>query len=366
MKIFDKINLIYKEIKQDKEDVLITIFVKMLLYSIILILVVITADLDSMFDRYLKKSMPGVYYATMDNVEEKDIKELQKAGFYNIYIYCENISEAKLIYNNKVQKDIAVDILSGDEELNKYEVVRGDKSYQSNNKECDLWLSNDLFKSNKFHIGEKLQLRDKDGEAIEGIIKGILKKCDESTIYISFSFLANNEEIGMRNYQYSMSADMKTIKNYDLLKYKMRFKGKVLKAGDLEEYFSFIFIAKGIFIGLSVIGLFLLISAINSLYSIRLEKRKKYTQMLYVVGLPKKTIKEIYHGIYIMCTLAAIIMAMVIAHGVIDYINFFLESRIQGMYISENKLIYLAAMISIISVVLMKRSFNNSSGRSVG
>ena len=364
MKIFDKINLIYKEIKQDKEDVIITIFVKMLLFSIILILIVITADLDSMFDRYLKESMPEVYYATMNNVEEKDIKELQKAGFYNIYIYCENISEAKLIYNNKVQKDISVDILSDEEELNQYEVVEGDKSYQSNNQECDLWVSYHLIGSNKFHVGEKLQLRDKDGKEIIGIIKGALKKCDEDTIYISFFSLSNNEEIGMRNYPYTMSANMKSIKNYDILKYKMRFKGKILKAGDLEEYFSFVFIAKGIFIGLSIIGLFLLISAINSLYSIRLEKRKKYIQMLYVVGLPKKTIKEIYNGIYIMCTLAAIIMAMVIAHGVIDYINFFLESRIQGMYISEKKLIYLAGMISIINVVLMKRSFSKRSGNS--
>ena len=364
MKIFDKTNLIYKEIKQDKEDVIITIFVKMLLFSIILILIVITADLDSMFDRYLKESMPEVYYATMDNVEEKDIKELQKAGFYNIYIYCENISEAKLIYNNKVQKDISIDILSGEEELNQYEVVEGDKSYQSNNQECDLWVSYHLLKSNNFHVGEKLQLKDKDGKEIRGIIKGTLKKCDEDTIYISFFSLSNNEEIGMRNYPYTMSADMKSIKNYDILKYKMRFKGKILKAGDLEEYFSFIFIAKGIFIGLSIIGLFLLISAINSLYSIRLEKRKKYIQMLYVVGLPKKTIKEIYNGIYIMCTLAAIIMAMVIAHGVIDYINFFLESRIRGMYISEKKLIYLAGMISIINMVLMKRSFSKRSGNS--
>ncbi len=84
MKKIDVLKLAWNEIKYDKYNMILVFLLESVLYLNILVLLLFTLELDTVFDTYCQRNMTEIYNVTLHNIDQNDIRELEKDGFSNM------------------------------------------------------------------------------------------------------------------------------------------------------------------------------------------------------------------------------------------------------------------------------------------
>lgn len=84
MKKIDVLKLAWNETKYDKYNMILVFLLESVLYLNILVLLLLTLELDTVFDTYCQRNMREIYNVTLYNVDQNDVKELEEDGFSNM------------------------------------------------------------------------------------------------------------------------------------------------------------------------------------------------------------------------------------------------------------------------------------------
>ena len=87
MKKIDVFRLAWREMIQDKRNICLNFLLEALLFSNVIILLLFTLELDSVFDSYCHEHIEGVYDATVINAEESELPELEQDGFRDMELW---------------------------------------------------------------------------------------------------------------------------------------------------------------------------------------------------------------------------------------------------------------------------------------
>lgn len=360
MKKLDKWFIEKREILYDWKNFVLALLVEVSLFSVILILLTITTEMDGIFDRYLQDEMPGMYSVTVKNVKYSDLNTLEEDGIRELYIYSEQLSDGSFYVAGKKTEDYSFQIVSSPQDFSDIEVVEG-SSYQEKNKKdsnCYVWITKEM--KEEFHIGVGSPIEYKYGKTsmISCVVAGIINAEEDYSVYISFDSLeVISDSTDIERISFEGMGTIDSFVGFDFLQAKWMKRGIKIIADELEELLSVIFFMKAIFVGLSVVGMLLCMIAVCNIYGIKINVRAEFITMLMRLGMREKHIKGIYFDIFLAINVVSSILAYVVARCSINYFNSLLKEKFENMYIVCDKMEIITIGLFVLVNVLMLFSF---------
>lgn len=91
MKEIDVFRMAWQEMILDKRNICLNFLLEVLLFSNVIVLLLFTLEIDSVFNSYCHEHIEGVYDATVVNVEESELLELERDGFRDMELWYDEI-----------------------------------------------------------------------------------------------------------------------------------------------------------------------------------------------------------------------------------------------------------------------------------
>lgn len=353
MRALDRWRIEKQEIKYDWKNVILALLVEISLFSVILVLLTITTEMDGIFDRYMKKEMPEMYTVMLENISYSDLEELEKDGMSHLHIYEDTFVNGSFYVNGKEEEDYLPEIFYSTKEWSGGKVVEG-KSYEGTSDAHEVWITREMKEEFHLEVGSRIEYRFGEDDSLSGTVAGIVKGEVANVVYIPFDSLekALEEENG-KSVSFCGMGDIDSFINFDFLKTKWKKQGVKVESADLEELLSVIFFMKAVFIGLSVVGMLLCIIAVCNLYGIKMNVRAEFITMLMNLGMRKRQIQGIFFEIFFGINVISVIMAYLIAKFSLFYFNSLLKENFENMYLLCNKLEISAVLTFVTANILM-------------
>ena len=87
MKGIDVFRIAWQEMKLDKRNMCLVFLLEVLLFSNVIVLLLFSLEIDSVFDSYCHEHIEGVYDVTVINVEKDELPELERDGFRDMELW---------------------------------------------------------------------------------------------------------------------------------------------------------------------------------------------------------------------------------------------------------------------------------------
>lgn len=350
MKRLDRWRIGKREIRYDWKNFALALLVEVSLFSVILVLLTITTELDGIFDRYLQQEMSGMYSVTVKNIRYSDLKDLANDGIDDLFLYSEQFGDGYFYTGDKKMEDYSLEIVSSEKE---YSGVSKIEEYS----ECPVWIPKEMQDEFGIEVGNPIEYRYGEHGVISCVAAGVTEEKDGYSVYVPFRGLDLYFENQAEKITFQGMGTIDSFVGFDFLQAKWKKSGVSILADDLEEVLSVIFFMKALFVGLSVIGMVLCIIAVCNIYGIKIDVREEFITMLMRMGMREKYIKSIFFDLFFVVNVISVLLAYIIAGFSLSYFNSLLRDKFDNMYLVCDKLEMILLGIFVAANILMLVSF---------
>ncbi len=144
--------------------------------------------------------------------------------------------------------------------------------------------------------------------------------------------------------------------DYKMIKWKC--KGVTIEA-TIQDVLNVIIFVKAIFVFISVLAIFLGVLTVVNFYQMKVQKRVVFTNMLIRLGMPSRSIGNIYRIPFLIMDTCAIIFAYVISYPVLNSFNGMIQEQFMGISLNVEKRECLVIVIYLISIIILFGAVGN-------
>lgn len=152
--------------------------------------------------------------------------------------------------------------------------------------------------------------------------------------------------------KYCAYAKIQSLKKIDYKMFSWRRKGIVIRS-DMQEVLNVMIFVKMIFICITLLGILLCLLAVGNFYQMKIQRRIKFINMLYKIGLTKRKICWIYELPFCIIGTVSIVSAYILSFPVMDYFNDLIRHSFSGIELGTQVRNDLAIIIYIIFTFLV-------------
>lgn len=153
-------------------------------------------------------------------------------------------------------------------------------------------------------------------------------------------------------------AQMDSLVRMDYKIIKWKFKGVTIEA-TIQDVLNVIIFVKAIFVFISVLAIFLGVLTVVNFYQMKVQKRVAFTNMLIRLGMPPRSIGNIYRIPFLIMNTCAIILAYVTSYPVLNSFNGMIQEEFMGISLNVEKRADLVIVIYLISIIILFGAVGN-------